>query len=78
MYVIDRSNIFLQTCERGVGYTLACGTGASSSFAVLRRMGLVESAVTAHFLHGNIKLKENEKHEIIMEGRADTGKTVDL
>ena len=78
VYVMDRGNIFLQTCERGVGYTLACGTGASSSFAVLRRMGLVESAVTAHFIHGSIKLKENEKHEIIMEGRADTGKTIDL
>ncbi len=78
VYVIDKSNIFLQTCERGVGYTLACGTGASSSFAVLRRMGLVDKSVTAHFIKGDIRIEENDNKEIIMIGRADTGKTIDL
>lgn len=78
VYVMDRNNIFLQTCERGVGYTLACGTGASSSFAVLRRMKMVNDEVTAHFIKGDIKIKENENNDIIMIGRADTGKTIDL
>ena len=74
VYVIDKDNIFLQTCERGVGYTLACGTGASSSFAVLRRMGKVNDKVIAHFIHGSVNVYENQKHEIILEGRADKGK----
>ena len=78
VYVMDRDNIFLQTCERGVGYTLACGTGASSSFAVLRRMKKVNKTVTAHFIKGDIKISENDNKEIIMTGRADTGKTIDL
>ena len=74
VYVIDEENIFLQTCERGVGWTYACGTGASSSFAVLNMLGKVGKHVCAHFPKGSVEVKINDKGEIILIGPANSGK----
>ena len=74
VYVIDKDNIFLQTCERGVGWTYACGTGASASFTVLNMLGLVNNRVCAHFLKGSVNVMKNEKGEIILIGPANSGK----
>ncbi len=35
--IIDRKNIKMKTFERGAGWTLACGTGASAAYSVLRK-----------------------------------------
>ena len=74
VYVIDKENIFLQTCERGVGWTYACGTGASSSFAVLNMLGKVGKHVCAHCPKGSVEVKINDKGEIILIGPANLGK----
>lgn len=73
-YVIDKDNIFVRTCERGVGWTKACGTGASSSFKVLNMLGKINDKVTVHFIDGSVEVSKNESGEIILEGLASLGK----
>lgn len=43
--VLDPSHVSLSVYERGVGWTMACGTGSVASTAVLRRAGLVGDQV---------------------------------
>jgi len=45
MQIVDRGHIHLRVFERGVGETLACGTGACAAVAVGRRRGLLEADV---------------------------------
>jgi diaminopimelate epimerase len=45
MQIVDRRRIGLRVFERGVGETLACGTGACAAAAVGRRHGLLEADV---------------------------------
>jgi diaminopimelate epimerase len=45
MQIVDRRRIGLRVFERGVGETLACGTGACAAAAVGHRQGLLESEV---------------------------------
>ncbi len=43
MEIVDRTHIRLRVFERGVGETLACGTGACAAVAVGRRHGRLDS-----------------------------------
>ncbi|HWJ36958.1 MAG TPA: diaminopimelate epimerase [Steroidobacteraceae bacterium] len=45
MQIVDRSRIRLRVYERGVGETLACGTGACAAVAVGIKGGLLDSDV---------------------------------
>jgi diaminopimelate epimerase len=45
MQIVDRGHIRLRVFERGVGETLACGTGACAAVAVGRRQGLLDAEV---------------------------------
>jgi diaminopimelate epimerase len=45
MQIVDRGHIRLRVFERGVGETLACGTGACAAAAVGRRHGLLDGDV---------------------------------
>lgn len=54
MQVVDRSNIRLRVFERGVGETLACGTGACAAAALGMRRGQLDSDVTVHLPGGQL------------------------
>jgi diaminopimelate epimerase len=45
MEIVDRHHIRLRVYERGVGETLACGTGACAAAVVGIRRGLLEAPV---------------------------------
>jgi diaminopimelate epimerase len=45
MQIVSRGHIRLRVFERGVGETLACGTGACAAVAVGRRRGLLDADV---------------------------------
>lgn len=54
---IDDSNLRIRVIERGVGWTLACGTGSVATAAVCAREGLSSSEVTVHNPGGPLTVK---------------------
>jgi diaminopimelate epimerase len=56
MQVIDRHAIKLRVWERGVGETLACGTGACAAVAAGIRRGVLASPVTVHARGGVLQV----------------------
>jgi len=43
--IIDRGHLQMRVIERGVGWTLACGTGSCAAAAVYHREGLIDADV---------------------------------
>jgi diaminopimelate epimerase len=54
MEIVDAAHIRLRVYERGVGETLACGTGACAAVAVGRNLGLLGAAVEVHVPGGRL------------------------
>ena len=50
LQVLDRSHIRLRVFERGVGETLACGTGACAAVVAGVRLGLLDAGVDVQVL----------------------------
>jgi diaminopimelate epimerase len=57
MEVRDEGAIRLRVFERGVGETLACGTGAAAAVAVGQRWGLLGSRVTVELPGGTLRVE---------------------
>jgi len=55
--VLDQTRARIRVIERGVGWTLACGTGSVATAAVLHREGLVASEVTIENPGGDLMVK---------------------
>lgn len=55
--VIDRSHLRLRVWERGVGETLACGTGACAAMASLFRRDRVDSRVDVDLPGGRLRIE---------------------
>jgi diaminopimelate epimerase len=56
MQIVDRGHIRLRVYERGVGETLACGTGACAAVAVGRRRGLLDDDVRVDLPGGTARV----------------------
>jgi diaminopimelate epimerase len=56
MEIVDRTHIRLRVFERGVGETLACGTGACGAVAVGRRHGRLDSTVEVELPGGKLEI----------------------
>jgi diaminopimelate epimerase len=56
MQIVDRGHIRLRVHERGVGETLACGTGACAAVAVGRRHGLLDDDVRVDLPGGTARV----------------------
>ena len=56
MEIVDRAHIRLRVFERGVGETLACGTGACAAVAVGRRHGRLDSRVEVELPGGKLEI----------------------
>ena len=56
MQIVDRADIRLRVFERGVGETLACGTGACAAVAVGRERGLLDSDVRVQVRGGQLRV----------------------
>lgn len=66
-----RGAIGLRVWERGVGETLACGTGACAAVAVLRRQGLLDARVAVTLPGGTLTIEwPGEGHALRMSGPA--------
>ena len=69
--ILDRNNIRVIVWERGVGPTLACGTGACAVHVAAFKLGLCNSETTVNLTGGNLKIKwANNGEEVYMTGNA--------
>ena len=57
--IVDRSHVKLRVYERGVGETLACGTGACAAVAVVRKRGLLDASVRVSARGGELRVNWN-------------------
>lgn len=73
MQVVSRTEINLRVFERGVGETLACGTGACGAVVAGRLRGLLDQQVTVNLPGGSLHIEwPGESQSVIMTGPAVT------
>ncbi|MDY6891261.1 MAG: diaminopimelate epimerase [Pseudomonadota bacterium] len=73
MQVVNRGEIRLRVYERGVGETLACGTGACAAVVAGRLRGLLDEAVVVHLRGGDLRIRwPGEGQMLRMTGPATT------
>lgn len=69
----DSQNFDLRVVERGVGETMACGTGACAAFVAGRLRNLLTDCAHAHLKGGVLKLEwQGEGEPVFMTGPAIT------
>ena len=69
--VVTRQHIRLRVYERGVGETLACGSGACAAAVSLIRLGLVDRQLDVHLPGGILRIEWNSNDaEVRMTGPA--------
>ncbi|MDD3193956.1 MAG: diaminopimelate epimerase [Oscillospiraceae bacterium] len=69
--VLDRKQILMRTWERGVGMTLACGTGACAAALDAYRKGYCENEVEILLPKGRLTIQINEDGDVWMSGPAE-------
>ncbi len=71
MQITDRNNIRLRVWERGVGETLACGSGACAAVVTGIRWGLLDSPICVHTRGGDLQIAwQGEEGNVLMTGPA--------
>lgn len=72
MQVLSPKEIALRVLERGVGETLACGTGACAAVVAGCLHDLLEETVIVNLLGGQLKVNwQGKDHSVFMTGPAD-------
>ena len=66
---LDRDELKVRVWERGVGETLACGTGACAAVAAGVALGIVDRKCTVHLLGGDLQVEYGES--MLMTGPAE-------
>jgi len=71
--VIDRNTIQMRVWERGVGETLACGTGACAAVVVTALLNKTDRQVMVQLAGGNLQITwDPEDNHVEMTGEAET------
>jgi diaminopimelate epimerase len=65
-----RNELKVRVWERGVGETLACGTGACAAVVAGNLLGKIDGVCTVHLLGGNLKIIYRDDR-ILMSGPAE-------
>jgi diaminopimelate epimerase len=69
--VVTRQHIRLRVYERGVGETLACGSGACAAAVSLMRLGLLDRQLDVHLPGGVLRIQwDSDDAEVLMTGPA--------
>ncbi|MEN8272706.1 diaminopimelate epimerase [Acinetobacter seifertii] len=68
MQVIDEKHVRLRVFERGVGETLACGTGACAAAVSGMRRGLLANSVEVELAGGKLQIEWQEGDVVWMTG----------
>ena len=73
MQIVSSSEINLRVFERGVGETLACGTGACAAVVSGIRSGDLERSVTVNLRGGSLRIDWlDDDQSVILSGPAKT------
>ena len=70
LQVLSRTEAVLRVYERGVGETLACGTGACAAFSLANRCGFLSSRATMHMRGGDLVGELSINSHIFLSGPA--------
>ena len=70
--VISRDQIEARVWERGVGETLACGSGACALTVAARLLGYVDKRVDVRLLGGTLTVEWDGNGEVFLSGPAET------
>jgi diaminopimelate epimerase len=68
--VIDRSHIRMRVWERGIGVTLACGTGSCATVVAAARRGLADRKAEVQLDGGMLMIEWREDNHVMMTGPA--------
>jgi len=69
--IVDRGNIKVRVYERGVGETLACGSGACAAVVIGQRLNLLDDSVNVAFKLGTLSVKwEGMGSNVYLQGPA--------
>ncbi|MEM2994866.1 MAG: diaminopimelate epimerase [Candidatus Bathyarchaeia archaeon] len=68
--ILSKDELRVRTWERGVGETLACGTGACASMVSANLLGKIGNKATAHLLGGDLEI-EYMNNIVFMNGPAE-------
>jgi diaminopimelate epimerase len=69
--VVSRTLVDARVWERGVGETLACGTGACAITVVGQKRGLLGSPVHVKLPGGTLEVAWDGKNEVLLSGPAE-------
>jgi len=72
LQVIDNTHAKLRVFERGVGETIACGTGACAAMVAGVLRGKLDSHVTLTLTGGDLDIRWSQGESVIMIGEAVT------
>ena len=73
VHIADRKHIYIRTWERGIGETMACGTGACAAVAAAVTLNLTDSSVEAEFRGGKMHiLYDDKENKLFMNGPVET------
>ncbi|MDO3383072.1 diaminopimelate epimerase [Gilvimarinus algae] len=71
MQIVSPTEVRLRVFERGVGETLACGTGACAAVVTGRIRGLLDERVSVHLPGGKLEIRwAGDGEPVIMKGPA--------
>ncbi|MEX2445787.1 MAG: diaminopimelate epimerase [Dehalococcoidia bacterium] len=66
--VVDRAHLDMRVWERGVGETMACGSGACASVVAAQLRGDVDSRVAVRVPGGTLDIEWNGHDEVVLTG----------
>ncbi len=70
LQVLSRQQMRLRVFERGVGETLACGSGACAAMVAAHRQGLIEDSVSCILPGGTLEIEWDGRTNVFMTGPA--------
>jgi diaminopimelate epimerase len=70
-HIVSKDLIEARIWERGVGETMACGSGAGAIFVVSGVLGYTGNKVDIKLLGGILQLEYGENGEVILGGPAE-------